>query len=314
MTTTWKMLVGTAAVIVGLPVAGGLIVVMSIALLDRSNGTLVSSGEAREYLLHVPSTYDASEPTPLVISLHAGAAWPAHQKNLTRWNRLADEFGFIVVYPAGRAQILGMARVWHTFESGPGPERDVQFVSGLIDQLQSELNIDATRIYADGMSNGGGMAYALSCSLSTRIAAVGVVAPAQSLDPDWCDAARPVPVMAFHGDADRMVPYHGGRLGDPFNPVRPVFPPIRDFVARWAERNGCSAALMEVSFTPDANRLEYAGCREDSAVVLYTLVGGGHSWPGGKPPPEWRVGKTNMSVDATSELWNFFQEHRLASN
>lgn len=314
MTRTRKILLGTVAVIVGLPVAGGLILVVSIALLDRTNGSIVSSGENRQYLLHVPSTYDASEPTPLVISLHAGATWPTHQKNLTRWNRLADEFGFIVVYPAGNAQFLGMARVWHTFEQGPGPERDVQFIADLIDGLQSELNIDPTRIYADGMSNGGGLALALSCSLSTRVAAVGVVAPAQSLDPDWCAAARPVPLMAFHGDADRMVPYHGGRLGDPFNPVRPVFEPIRDFVARWAGRNGCSADPMEVSLTPDATRLEYTGCREGSAVVLYTLLGGGHSWPGGKPPPEWRVGTTSRSVDATSELWEFFQEHRLTSN
>jgi polyhydroxybutyrate depolymerase len=302
-----KIILGAAVVVVGLPLVVILIAIVAISVLDRTNGTIVSSGETREYLLHVPDSYDGAEPAPLVISLHAGFTWPAHQMNLSRWNRLADEHGFIVVYPSGSE----VPKRWHTFHPGAGLERDVRFISELIDTLRSAYNIDPARIYANGMSNGGGMAFVLSCTLSDRVAAVGMVAPAQSLPSGWCTDTRPVPMMAFQGDADPIVPYDGGPLGDPFNPVKPVFPAVRDFVASWAERNRCAASPVLSTVAPDVTRLEYPDCAEGAAVVLYTLSGGGHSWPGGKPPPEWWVGTTNTSIDATSELWAFFLEHPL---
>ena len=70
-------------------------------LFNRTNGTIVSSGERRSYLLYVPRTYDPSTPTPLVISLHGYSEWPAHQMQMTHWNDLAGQYGFIVVYPSG---------------------------------------------------------------------------------------------------------------------------------------------------------------------------------------------------------------------
>lgn len=302
-------MLGAVVVVVGLPVVVFLIALASISVLDRTDGSIVSSGETREYLLHVPDSYDRAEPIPLVISLHAGATWPAHQMNLSRWNRLADEYGFIVVYPSGTPELFNAVRIWQT--TPEGVMQDVRFISALIDTLEAAYNIDPTRIYANGMSMGGGMAFALSCTLSDRIAAIGMVAAAQSLPASWCTDTRPVPMMAFHGTADALVPYDGGPLGDPFNPVKPVYPAVRDWVASWARRNRCAARPVESTIAPDVVRHEYPDCAEGAAVVLYTLLGGGHSWPGGKPPPEWRVGATNTSIDATSELWAFFREHPL---
>ena len=153
---------------------------VSFHLRNRNNGSIVSSGENREYLLYVPESYDSTSPTPLVISMHGGGLWPAQQMNLSHWNRLADENGFIVVYPWG----AGYPRKWETFDAAdPDLERDVRFISELIDKLQSAYNIDRARIYANGLSNGGGMAFVLSCTLSERIAAVGMVAAAQTLPP-----------------------------------------------------------------------------------------------------------------------------------
>jgi poly(3-hydroxybutyrate) depolymerase len=96
-----KLVMGAVSVIIGLPVVLVLIAAVSIHVLNRTNGTIVSSGQKREYLLYVPRSYDRAKPTPLVISMHAAALWPAQQMNLSRWNRLADEHGFIVVYPSG---------------------------------------------------------------------------------------------------------------------------------------------------------------------------------------------------------------------
>lgn len=300
-----KLLGGAALVFVGLPLVIVLVAVVWISALDRTNGSIVSSGETREYLLYVPDSYDPSGPTALVISLHALATWPAHQQNLSRWNRLADEEGFLVVYPSGS----GFPKMWNTIRPGPGLERDVRFISELLDALQSAYDIDPKRIYATGMSNGGGMAFVLSCALPDRIAAVGLVATAQSLPPEWCAGARPMPMIAFHGTADPLVPYEGGAFGDPLNPVKPVFPAVREWVERWARRNRCASSPIESSIVADVVRIEYPDCAAGAPVVLYVVRGAGHIWPGGKVLPEWRVGRHSDSIDATRRMWAFFRDN-----
>ncbi len=306
---TRKLVIGAVLVIIGLPLVLVLIVVVSVHVLDRTNGAITSSGRERTYLLYVPPSYDRARPTPLVISMHGAAGWPAQQMNVSRWNRLADEQGFIVVYPAGS----GVPKIWHV-DRGAGLMRDVGFISVLIDTLEAAYNIDPTRIYANGLSIGGGMAFVLSCTLSDRIAAVGMVAAAQSLPSSWCTDHRPVPMIAFHGTADPIVPYQGGPLGDPFSPVTVMFPPVRAWVASWAHRNRCGTNPVDSAVAADVTRREYPHCADHAAVVLYTIRGGGHSWPGGKPLPEWWVGPTSRSIDATAQMWAFFRAHQLLRN
>ena len=97
-----KMVLGAVLVFIGLPVVFVLVAVVSFYSffysMPRANGTLVSSGQKREYLLYVPKSYDRTKPTPLVISLHTAATWPATQMEISQWNKVADEHGFIVVY------------------------------------------------------------------------------------------------------------------------------------------------------------------------------------------------------------------------
>jgi polyhydroxybutyrate depolymerase len=91
-----------------------------------------------------------------------------------------------------------------------------------------------------------------------------------------------------------------------------VFPSIPTFTANWARRNRCGAKPVESAIAADVSRLEYTGCVDDAAVVLYTIRGGGHTWPGGGPMPEWFAGKTSHGVDATRQSWAFFRAHSLA--
>ena len=299
---TRKIVIGAVVVVIGLPVVLVLIAGVSFYALNRTNGTIVSSGEKREYLLYVPKSYDRAKPTPLVISMHAAALWPATQREASQWNKVADEHGFIVVYPSGTTLSGGGTgvlpfRVW-LLRPEADASANVRFISELIDTLEAAYNIDPTRIYANGFSNGGAMAFALSCRLSHRIAAVGTVSAAQDQRPwSWCADSRPVPLINFHGTAD-LVPYNGGKV---WASPRP-FPSVLTWTANWARRNRCGPNPVESVVAADVTRLEYTNCADDAAVVLYTIRGGGHSWPGGKPIPEWMVGPTTRSIDATRQM------------
>jgi polyhydroxybutyrate depolymerase len=188
---------------------------------------------------------------------------------------------------------------------------DVVFISRLIDTLEASYHIDPTRIYANGMSNGGGMAFVLSCTLPERIAAVGLVSPGLYPASDWCKDPRPLPVIAFHGTADPIAPYNGGmpRFGDE------TLPSVPGFMADWARRNRCGSTPTVAAIAADVTRLQYSGCAEDAAVVLYTLHGEGHQWPGGKRIAEpWLVGPYSDSLDATRQMWAFFVAHPLPRN
>ncbi len=297
-----RTIVRGALAFVVLPILVGLIAVVGIRLLDRTNGSIVSSGTTRRYFVHVPPRYDRTKPTPLVISMHGAGGWPRQQQYLTQWSRLADTQGFIVVYPAG----TGFPQIWHVFRDA-GLRRDVKFISEMIDTLERTYNIDSTRIYANGFSNGGGMAFVLSCTLFDRIAAVGLVAAAETLPWNWCDDRRPMPMIAFHGTTDPIIPYTGGH-----SPLAPqTFPNVETWASSWAHRNDCASKPADSAVTADVTRRQYTGCADGATVVLYTIRGGGHTWPGGKPLPSIIVGATSHEIDATREMWNFFRRHPL---
>lgn len=318
--STRKIAIGVVLGILGLPVvlvlvaAASFYALMSSYAPNRTNGSIRSSGQEREYLLYVPRSYDPTRPTPLVISLHGAALWPATQMAATGWNALAEAHGFLVAYPSGTT-LRGAGtstlpfRVWHL---GPDPVSSAngRFVADLIDTLAATYNVDPNRIYANGLSNGGRMVFGLSCTLADRLAAVGTVAAAQDAPLSWCARPRPVPLINVHGTADPLVPYEGGRkLASP----RP-FAAVSTWTANWARRNQCAPVPVASAVAEDVTRLEYTACAADAAVVLYSVRGGGHAWPGGKPFPAWLVGRTTRSIDATGLMWEFFRQHPLRRN
>jgi polyhydroxybutyrate depolymerase len=309
-----KIAIGAAVLLLGLP---ALLVMAAYAFFysvfyfpNRSNaiaGRIVSSGDNRDYLLYIPPSYNRARPAPLVITLHSSMSWPTSAMNISHWNQVAEEQGVIVVYPSGTG--LGPKSWEMTGSDTPLRMPDVIFISDLIDSLEASYNIDRTRIYVNGMSNGAGMTFVLSCTLTDRIAAVGMVST--GLDPDWnwCQDHTPVPVIAFHGTADPVCPYDGG----PSRLAGGSFPSIRGTIANWSRRNQCRPDPIESTVAANVTRLEYPGCAEDADVVLYTIKGGGHQWPGGEPVvAQWMVGPYSHDIDATRQMWAFFSQHQLA--
>ena len=254
-----KTIIGVPLIVIGLPVASIPAAFACFSVMDKTNGTIVTSGVTRRYLLYVPKTYDRSKATALVISIHPAATWPAVEMNISRWNDLAEQYGFIVVYPAGSGAFFSASSPGpHLWPMGPSSlGREVRSISDLIDKLEAEYNIDPRRIYADGMSNGGGLAFALSCKLSDRIAAVRAVVAAQALSWDRCGDSKPVPTVAFHGTADKFAPYQGGS-----SPIAPgPFPNIPDWTAHVAQRNQCQGDPSDIRITASVGRLAYTNSR-----------------------------------------------------
>ena len=274
--------------------------------------SLVSGDQDRCTYIYVPPGHDTTQAAPVVFSLHGFLSNPESQALISRWHKLADQEGFLVVYPQGKKfpQRWNAGRSW-----GNTDVDDVQFFRDMLDDLSSVVAVDRSRVYANGFSNGGGMTVRLGCEAAELLAAMGTVAGAV-VSMDDCTPSRPVPAMAFHGTADPIVPYEGGpmqsrllRWGAGFTDAPTHFVGAEDWVATWAGHNGCEPTPEAIPPSGDVSGVRYVGCDQDAAVVLYTIDKGGHTWPGGWPIPG--VGKTSQDIDATEELWQFFEGYRL---
>jgi len=269
-------------------------------------------GLKRSYLVHVPPKYDPAKPSPVVLIFHGAGMNAALMQGFSGLNSKADDAGFVAVYPNGTG-----AGPLLTFNSG-GVEwglvtkqpDDVAFVSRLLDDLATVVNVDPKRVFATGMSNGGMMCYRLAAELSERIAAIAPVAGTMAVTEG--KPKRPVPVLHFHGTEDRLVPYGGS---DHRIPKFLTFKSVEDSVATWVKLNGCrEPPLLEQA--PDkvddgtkVTRKTY--CSDTGAeVVLITVSGGGHTWPG-RQPPFGLIGRSTHDISATDMIWEFFVRHPL---
>jgi len=282
------------------------------ALPGLSRRVLESGGMQRGYLLYVPSSYDPAWSMPLVISLHGFSSNPAGQKYLSRWEKLAEKENFIVVYPQGTSSPLR----WNASgDVGTGQVDDAAFIRDLLANLRQLLNIDQSRIYVNGMSNGGAMTARLACEMANVFAAAGIVSGPPVNIPGGCHPTRPVPLIAFYGTADPLVKYNGGKADSSLitrlirlPTHRAALPPVKPWIEAWAQRNGCHLTPQILPGRGDTSGVRYTGCQQEAEVVFYTIDGGGHTWPGGSPI---FVGKTSHSIDATSEMWGFFKTHAM---
>jgi polyhydroxybutyrate depolymerase len=107
-----------------------------------------------------------------------------------------------------------------------------------------------------------------------------------------------------------LMPYDGGDLT--LRRGRVLAAPRT--AALFARVNGCGPEPV-VAGEPDTvtdgtrvRRTTYPGCRDGQEVVLFTIEGGGHTWPGG-PPVGRRVGRVTRDLDATRVMLDFFDRH-----
>lgn len=272
--------------------------------------TLEYDGVERSYLLFVPSVPDETKTYPLIVALHGGGGNAKAVDATTELQEQARRVNAILVYPNGSGLFKSRLLTWNAGNCcAYALEKqvdDVGFINALIDELSSKYPIDPKRIYATGMSNGAKMSYRLACHLSDKIAAIAPVAGSMEV-PD-CAPKHPISVMVFHGTADKHVLYEGGvpeKSMDKRNPR--VDNSVRHAISYWTKHNRCTQAAERTErwgIVRDA----FDNCADGSSVVLYSILGGGHAWPGGKKARQ-SADTPAQALSASRKMVDFFLSH-----
>lgn len=246
--------------------------------IGNSNQTITHNGMTREYILYIPESYDSNIPTHVVINFHGFGGNALKYSELIgdfyNLHSLANSENFIVVYPQGVERKKG-APEWDPGNDGSQNinDNDVFFTEQLISNLSNTYNVDASKVYAVGYSNGGMMAYGLACSKSNLIAAVGIMSG--TMLEDTCDKNAYTSIIHFHGLADEVLPYSGNQY----------YQSISDMVDFWLNHNNIPVSNLIKTQLNNGNivRDEYTGGNDNTSLILYTInsefgKSGGHVW------------------------------------
>lgn len=228
----------------------------------KRQSAATSTGD-RNYLVHLPNgfTDDAYYP---VLLFYPGKGASAEAGEMAYG---LDALPAIVVYPYPTIGTDG-ANSWQGAPYSSGAD-DIAFTSNILDQLETDLCIDRTKVYAAGLSNGGGFASLLSCRLSDRIAAYAVVSGAMYYPSGECKPPRSVPLITIHGEADPIVPINGS--------IARKLPPIYNWTAMRAELSKCTKSQVAYPNTTTTTTT-WSDCDGDVAVQNVHIRGGGHTW------------------------------------
>ncbi len=278
-------------------------------LLGSREIKMIFQGKQRSFLIHHVHAERNKKPHPLVLVLHASDSNAYEIEEFLGMNHEISRRKWMVAYPNGTGDEKRKIFNWNAGNCcGAAFQNqidDVGFLHAVIAKIKTKYPVDPARIYVTGFSNGGMMAYRAACGLSDEIAAVAPVAGALD-DPD-CRPARPISVIAFHGEWDRTILYHGG--------VSPIdleksYDQSVDFAMKfWSKQNGCLTTPQEIH-RGSLTRVLYSGCREGTEVMLWSFARGGHDWPGLKSGLTFdRLPSDSENLSATKEILNFFEKH-----
>jgi len=278
-------------------------------------------GLKRPFSYHLPAGYSKSRATPVMLVFAGLKMKGTDMIGATGMNGVSNRNNFIVVYgePVGGEWQDGMKS--RAFD-------DVAYVQAVLTKLSSICNIDSRRVFAVGLSNGGFFTQLLACSVPSKIAAIAVVSATgmeQALQKS--NGERAIPCMFFLGTDDPLINWQDGKskslgklskkLG--MNEIDPGlleiaryggFYSVPDLISFWTSHNKCQGAPVE-SYEPDKDPHDGMRVKKSiwghrgNAVVLYTIEGGGHTWPGCIFLS--RKQKCCQDIDTSEIIWKFFQ-------
>ena len=270
---------------------------------------LFVDGLSREFVVYLPPGIDKTAKPPVIISLHGRLGTAEGQLKFADFRPIADREKLIIVCPQG------IDRSWNDGRGTPAHNKnidDVEFIDSLIKYITRTYNADDTRVYVTGMSNGGFMSSRLAVDLNNYIAAIAVVAA--SMDKSTMpETGSVMPVMYIQGTKDPLVPFAGGTMkkgGGGYIYGH------EEILKKWAAIDSCNDKPIVTRLPAQVNdgtsviREEYFNSN-GLRVIGYTIVDGGHTWPGGSQyMPKFIVGSVSKNLNACEAIWEFFKPYR----
>lgn len=269
-------------------------------------GAMLYKGLLRSYIVHVPASYTGRSDVPLVIDFHGGSVNALNERQYSGQLQQSDQRGFIVVWPEG------VATTWNAYgcclASNMLALDDVGFARAVIAAVKSRAAIDNDRVFATGISNGGGMAQRMACEAADVIrAAVSVSFP---MNTDTCRPSRPIGIAEIAGSNDTNIPYNGSN-----GPVVPVignligFGPVesaRSSFVKWHAINRCSDDIAREQLPNGSQMEEYLACADGVRTALVTIQGGRHVLYNGYVDPLSGYDGNNAPIDVADYIWTHF--------
>ncbi len=273
-------------------------------------GTHESDFGSRSYMLYVPKiATTATSPLPLIVMLHGCRQTPQDFARGTGMNALAEEFGFLVLYPE-QARKSHNHRCWNWYRAedqvrGAG---EPALIASMTRQIISEQSIDHAKVYVTGLSAGGAAALVLAAAYPDIFAAVGVhsglavgaahdaksVPRAMQFGATGRRLMSKMPTIIFHGDTDKVVSPRNGR----FIAIRAVEP---------YESLDKTEYPGRVDGGREFARTVHRVGRGRSYTEQWVILNSGHAWSGGHAAGSYTDPK---GPDASREMVRFFLRHR----
>ena len=268
--------------------------------------SLFFDGQEREYIVYIPSSYDATSEFPVLFSFHGGAGYAEDFIYTNDMRPIADTANFIAVYPQAAIDPDGGTTSW--IHKAPTDHDDIFFIEAVIESLSVDYAIDQSRIYACGYSEGAILSYELGCRLNHKIAAFAAVSGSMLEDYyrndiyGWgaCSPVHPTGIMLIMGTVDQNPhsTYEGLSYYD-----MPLYMSVDDITTFWTNYNNTDfnpiVTNVENSAPNDGSTVErkrWLNGDNCSSVQELKVIGGDHDWPGSFG---------NMDINASEEIWNF---------
>ncbi|MBS1510127.1 MAG: hypothetical protein JST86_04755 [Bacteroidetes bacterium] len=275
------------------------------------DATLTINNTKRQYLVHLPTGYTAQTPLPAVLIFHGGGGNYKQMQRYMHMDDIADKEHFITIYPNG------IDKQWNDgreFKASIAANDDVAFINQLLDSVQQRYTIDAKRIFATGISNGGFFSVYVSWKLTNRLLAVAPVCATipEKIFPSFFPA-KPISVLLINGTGDPIVPYNGGSVGNKLIGGRGNCMSTDSTIQRYLTGNHITGTAV-ITQLPDTDTkdqctaTQYMYNGSNVKVCLVKITNGGHALPGGSQYlPKFIIGKVCNDFKAETMIWNFFK-------